>query len=148
VKKLFDAVQPHKAMFGQKDYQQVLMIQNMVHYFNLPIQIVTCPIIREADGLAMSSRNIHLSAADREHALVLSKALQYVKDHFEKKSFDALEEHATAMISNTPGVELDYFSIVDGTTLEKQNIKTAKNLVALVAAKVGHTRLIDNVLLS
>lgn len=148
VKKLFDAVQPHKAMFGQKDYQQVLMIQNMVHYFNLPIQIVTCPIIREADGLAMSSRNIHLSAADREHALVLSKALQYVKDHFEKESFDALEEHATAMISNTPGVELDYFSIVDGTTLEKQNIKTAKNLVALVAAKVGHTRLIDNVLLS
>lgn len=148
VKKLFDAVQPHKAMFGQKDYQQVLMIQNMVHYFNLPIQIVTCPIIREADGLAMSSRNIHLSAADREHALVLSKALRYVKDHFEKESFDALEEHATAMISNTPGVELDYFSIVDGTTLEKQNIKTAKNLVALVAAKVGHTRLIDNVLLS
>lgn len=148
VKKLFDAVQPHKALFGQKDYQQVLMIQNMVHYFKLPIEIVTCPIIREQDGLAMSSRNIHLSASDRTHALVLSKALQYVKEHFEQESIDALEAHASAMISNTPGVELDYFSIVDGSTLEKQSDKTAKNLVALVAAKVGHTRLIDNMLLS
>jgi pantoate--beta-alanine ligase len=148
VKKLFDAVQPHKALFGQKDYQQVLMIQNMVNYFKLPIEIVTCPIIREQDGLAMSSRNIHLSAADREHALVLSKALQYVKDNFEQESVAALEAHASAMISNTPGVELDYFSIVDGTTLEKQDDKTAENLVALVAAKVGHTRLIDNMLLS
>jgi pantoate--beta-alanine ligase len=148
VKKLFDAVQPHKAMFGQKDYQQVLMIQNMVNYFKLPIEIVTCPIIREQDGLAMSSRNIHLSAADREHALVLSKALQYVKDNFEQESVAALEAHASAMISNTPGVELDYFSIVDGTTLEKQDDKKAENLVALVAAKVGHTRLIDNMLLS
>ncbi|MGN7203409.1 pantoate--beta-alanine ligase [Pedobacter sp. SAFR-022] len=148
VKKLFDAVQPHKALFGQKDYQQVLMIQNMVHYFKLPIEIVTCPIIREQDGLAMSSRNIHLSASDRTHALVLSKALQYVKEHFEQESIDALELHASEMISNTPGVELDYFSIVDGSTLEKQSDKTAKNLVALVAAKVGHTRLIDNMLLS
>ena len=148
VKKLFDAVQPHQAMFGQKDYQQVLMIQNMVSYFNLPIEIVSCPIIREQDGLAMSSRNIHLSASDRQHALVLSKALEYVKEHFELESVAALEEHASAMISNTPGVELDYFSIVDGTTLEKQHDKTARNLIALVAAKVGHTRLIDNMLLS
>lgn len=148
VKKLFDAVQPHKALFGQKDYQQVLMIQNMVQYFNLPIEIVTCPIIREQDGLAMSSRNIHLSAADREHALVLSKALEFVKTNFEQQSVQALEAQASAMIRETPGVELDYFTIVDGTTLEPQEDKQAKNLVALVAAKVGHTRLIDNMLLS
>lgn len=148
VKKLFDAVQPHKALFGQKDYQQVLMIQNMVHYFKLPIEIVTCPIIREQDGLAMSSRNIHLSPADRTHALVLNKALEFVKANFEKQSITALEEQASAMIRDTPGVELDYFSIVDGTTLEPQSDKQAKNLVALVAAKVGHTRLIDNMLLS
>ena len=148
VKKLFDAVQPHKALFGQKDYQQVLMIQNMVQYFNLPIEIVTCPIIREQDGLAMSSRNIHLSAADREHALVLSKALDFVKTNFEQQSVQALEAQASAMIRETPGVELDYFTIVDGTTLEPQEDKQAKNLVALVAAKVGHTRLIDNMLLS
>ena len=148
VKKLFDAVQPHKALFGQKDYQQVLMIQNMVHYFKLPIEIVTCPIIREQDGLAMSSRNIHLSPADRTHALVLNKALEFVKANFEKQSITALEEQASAMIRDTPGVELEYFSIVDGTTLEPQSDKQAKNLVALVAAKVGHTRLIDNMLLS
>jgi pantoate--beta-alanine ligase len=148
VKKLFDAVQPHKALFGQKDYQQVLMIQNMVHYLKLPIEIVTCPIIREQDGLAMSSRNIHLSDADRTHALVLNKALEYVKANFEQQSITALEEQASAMIRDTPGVELDYFSIVDGTTLEPQDDKGAKNLVALVAAKVGHTRLIDNMLLS
>jgi len=148
VKKLFDAVQPHKALFGQKDYQQILMIQNMVQYFNLPIEIVTCPIIREQDGLAMSSRNIHLSAADREHALVLSKALDFVKTNFEQQSVQALEAQASAMIRETPGVELDYFTIVDGTTLEPQEDKQAKNLVALVAAKVGHTRLIDNMLLS
>lgn len=148
VKKLFDAVQPHKALFGQKDYQQILMIQNMVQYFKLPIEIVTCPIIREQDGLAMSSRNIHLSAADREHALVLSKALDFVKTNFEQQSVQALEAQASAMIRETPGVELDYFTIVDGTTLEPQEDKQAKNLVALVAAKVGHTRLIDNMLLS
>jgi len=148
VKKLFDAVQPHKALFGQKDYQQVLMIQNMVHYFKLPIEIVTCPIIREQDGLAMSSRNIHLSDTDRTHALVLSKALDFVKANFEQESIQALEAQASAMIRDTPGVELDYFSIVDGTTLEPQADKAAKNLVALVAAKVGHTRLIDNMLLS
>ncbi len=148
VKKLFDAVRPHKALFGQKDYQQVLMIQNMVNYFNLPIEIVTCPIIREQDGLAMSSRNIHLSESDRVHALVLNQALEYVKAHFEDESIQSLEEHASALIAATPGVELDYFSIVDGTTLQKQDDKKAKNLVALVAAKVGHTRLIDNMLLS
>ena len=148
VKKLFDAVMPQKALFGQKDFQQVLMIQNMVKYFNLPIDIVTCPIIREQDGLAMSSRNVHLSASDREHALVLSKALRYVKDNFQAENIEALEAQASTMIRNTPDVELDYFTIVDGATLEKQNDKQAENLVALVAAKVGHTRLIDNMLLS
>ncbi len=148
VKKLFDAVQPHQALFGQKDFQQVLMIQHMVAYFGLPIEIVTCPIIREQDGLAMSSRNIHLSASDRQHALVLSRALEFVKEHFDHQRIPELEAHARTMIGSTPGVQLDYFSIVDGTTLEQQHDKSAKNLVALVAAKVGETRLIDNVLLS
>ncbi|HKG05964.1 MAG TPA: pantoate--beta-alanine ligase, partial [Pedobacter sp.] len=81
VKKLFDAVNPDLAFFGQKDFQQVLMIQNMVNYFQLPVQIITCPIIREDDGLAMSSRNIHLTPEDRQHALVLSKVLFYVRDN-------------------------------------------------------------------
>jgi pantoate--beta-alanine ligase len=148
VKKLFDAVNPDVAFFGQKDFQQVLMIENMVAYFKLPVQIISCPIVREEDGLAMSSRNIHLNEADRENALVLSKALSYVKDHFEEKTITALLADAKEMISAVAGVELDYFTIANGKTLLPENNKNQSNLVALVAAKVGQTRLIDNMLLN
>lgn len=147
VKKLFDAVHPDLAFFGQKDFQQVLMIQKMVSVFNLPVKIVSCPIIREEDGLAMSSRNIHLSTEDRQHALVLSKALLEVKAHFATQSIPDLLAKATQMINSVPGVELDYFTIASGDTLLPQTNKDARNLVALVAAKVGETRLIDNILL-
>jgi len=148
VKKLFDAVDPDLAFFGQKDFQQVLMIRNMVRHFNLPVEIVSCPIIREDDGLAMSSRNIHLSAADRQNALVLSKALQYVKDNFDKNSVNDLIEKATAIIQGTAGVTLDYFTIANSQTLLPESDKGKKHLVALVAAKVGETRLIDNMMLN
>jgi pantoate--beta-alanine ligase len=148
VKKLFDAVNPDVAFFGQKDFQQVLMIENMVAYFKLPVQIISCPIIREEDGLAMSSRNIHLNEADRKNALVLSKALSYVKDHFEEKTVPELLVEAKEMISAVAGVELDYFTIANGKTLLPENNKNQSNLVALVAAKVGQTRLIDNMLLN
>ena len=147
VKKLFDAVNPDIAFFGQKDFQQVLMIKKMVEYFNLPVKIVSCPIIREPDGLAMSSRNIHLSPQDRQNALVISRSLQYVKSHFEEQSIACLLEHAISMLQAVPGVELDYFTIVNGNTLLPESNKETKNLVALVAAKVGETRLIDNMLL-
>jgi len=147
VKKLFDAVNPDIAFFGQKDFQQVLMIKKMVEYFNLPVKIVSCPIIREPDGLAMSSRNIHLSPQDRQNALVISRSLQYVKSHFEEQSIACLLEHAISMLQAVPGVELDYFTIVNGDTLLPESNKETKNLVALVAAKVGETRLIDNMLL-
>ncbi|WP_316769757.1 pantoate--beta-alanine ligase [Pedobacter frigiditerrae] len=148
VKKLFDAVNPDIAFFGQKDFQQVLMIKNMVKHFNMPIEIVSCPIIRENDGLAMSSRNIHLSQNDRENALVLSKALQFVADNFNKLSNDELLGKAKLMINETNGVELDYFTIADGETLLPTTNKEVKNTIALVAAKVGETRLIDNMLLN
>lgn len=148
VKKLFDAVNPDVAFFGQKDFQQVLMIEHMVAYFNLPVQIISCPIIREEDGLAMSSRNIHLSEADRKNALVLSRALSHVKDHFEEKTIEELLTDAKEMISAVAGVELDYFTIANGKTLLPENNKNQSDLVALVAAKVGQTRLIDNMLLN
>jgi len=147
VKKLFDAVEPDVAMFGQKDFQQVLMIKNMVAHFNLPIILITCPIIREEDGLAMSSRNIHLTAIDREHSLVLSKSLQFVIDNFEKLSLMELENRAKLFYQNLRGVELDYFTIANGDTLEPAKLKNETNLVALVAAKVGTTRLIDNMII-
>ncbi|WP_367865125.1 pantoate--beta-alanine ligase [Pedobacter sp. WC2423] len=148
VKKLFDAVDPDVAFFGQKDFQQVLMIRNMVAHFNLPLKIVSCPIIREEDGLAMSSRNIHLSAIEHEHALVLSKALIYVRDHFQTESIENLLKEAIAIIQSVKGVELDYFTIANSETLLPEKDKAAQHLVALVAAKVGDTRLIDNMMLN
>lgn len=147
VKKLFDAVKPDVAFFGQKDFQQVLMIKNMVKYFNMSVEIISCPIIREEDGLAMSSRNIHLSAVDRENALVLSRALKYVETHFDQEELPTLLTRAKTMINEMPGVELDYFTIADGDTLLPIANKNAAHPVALVAAKVGETRLIDNILL-
>lgn len=148
VKKLFDAVEPELAFFGQKDFQQVLMIRHMVAYFKLPIQIVSCPIIREDDGLAMSSRNIHLSVEDRKNALVLSEALKYVQDRFEEFTVEDLLKGAITIINEAAGVELDYFTIANGETLLPEYNKETPNLVALVAAKVGQTRLIDNMILN
>jgi len=148
VKKLFDAVDPDLAFFGQKDFQQVLMIRNMVAGLNLPVEIISCPIIREEDGLAMSSRNIHLSAADRANALVLSHALQFVKDNFDQFSIADLLKKATDIINSNTGVELDYFTIANGKTLLPEQDKNVEHLVALVAAKVGETRLIDNMILN
>lgn len=147
VKKLFDAVDPDVAMFGQKDFQQVLMIKNMLAHFKLPIKIITCPIIREDDGLAMSSRNIHLSADDRKHSLVLSRSLQFVIDHFDEYSLVELENKAKSFYQDINGVALDYFIIANSETLEQAHSKNEDNLVALVAAKVGATRLIDNMII-
>lgn len=147
VKKLFDAVQPDIAMFGQKDFQQILMIKNMLAHFNHPIEIFTCPIIREEDGLAMSSRNIHLSETDRKNALVLNTSLKFVVEHFNDYTLNELIDKASSLYNNIEGVELDYFTIANGNTLEPAQNKDEPNLVALVAAKVGTTRLIDNMLL-
>ncbi len=148
VYKLFDAVKPDVALFGQKDFQQVLMIKNMVNALNLDVHIVTCPIIRESDGLAMSSRNIHLNKVDRKNALVLSKALFYIAEHYQTQELAELLENAKSIIAKTVGVELDYLTITDGDTLLPVTKKTSTNTVALVAAKVGETRLIDNVIIN
>ncbi|TWI98808.1 pantoate--beta-alanine ligase [Mucilaginibacter frigoritolerans] len=146
VSKLFNIVNPDTAFFGQKDYQQFSVISKMVELLKMPVQLVMCPIKREADGLAMSSRNIHLTTADRQHSLVLSKTLNWVKENFNRSEIQQLKHKAELMISAEEGVELDYFEIADGETLLPANEDT-KTIVALVAAKVGKTRLIDNVLL-
>ena len=146
VYKLFNIVKPDVAFFGQKDYQQFLIISKMVELLNMPVKLVMCPIQREADGLAMSSRNIHLTAEDRHHALILSKTLNWVNDNFDRDNLSQLKTQAEQMINNETGVELDYFEIADGGTLHPAT-KESKNIVALVAAKVGKTRLIDNVLI-
>jgi pantoate--beta-alanine ligase len=145
--KLFDIVKPDLAFFGQKDYQQVLVIQRMVDMLKLPVKLVMCPILRETDGLAMSSRNIHLTADDRRHSLVLSKTLNWLKENFDYNQIPALTLQCESRIKAEPGVQLEYFEIADGNNLHKANENT-KLLVALVAATVGNTRLIDNIILS
>lgn len=146
VYKFFTLVKPDIAYFGQKDYQQVLIINRMVELLNLPVKLQMCPIQRETDGLAMSSRNVHLSANDRQHALVLSKTLNHVKQNFHINQLTQLKNEAENSIKNEPGVELGYFEIADGDTLLPAD-KNSKTIVALVAAKVGDTRLIDNVII-
>lgn len=146
VYKLFSIVKPDIAFFGQKDYQQFLVISKMVELLNMPVKLVMCPIERENNGLAMSSRNIHLTPDDKEHALILYKALNWVKNNFDAGNIPAIKQQAELMISNEPGIELEYFEIVDGQTLHTATANT-KNTVALVAARAGKTRLIDNVLI-
>jgi pantoate--beta-alanine ligase len=146
VNKLFNIVNPDIAYFGQKDYQQFLIISKMVSMLAMPVKLVMCPIKRETDGLAMSSRNIHLTPDDRKHALILSKTLTGLGNKFNLYNIAAQKKEAVQMISEEPGVELEYFEIADGNTLHPANEGT-NSIVALVAAKVGKTRLIDNVVL-
>ena len=148
VYKLFNTVKPDVALFGQKDFQQVLMIKNMVSELSLDVEIATCPIIREEDGLAMSSRNIHLKPNDRLNSLVLSRALFFIQENYNTQSLEELLKNAGAIIGEIPEVELDYLTIANGDTLLPITHKTDKNTVALVAAKVGATRLIDNVIIN
>ena len=145
--KLFDIVKPGMAFFGQKDYQQFLVIEKMIDLLHLGVKLVMCPIFREPDGLAMSSRNIHLSVDNRLHALVLSRSLNWLKQHFDRNQLSYLAQECRDMISAEPGVQLEYFEITDGNNLHKANQNTEQT-VALVAAKVGNTRLIDNMILS
>ncbi|MXV50000.1 pantoate--beta-alanine ligase [Pedobacter sp. HMF7647] len=147
VKKLFDAVKPDFAFFGQKDYQQVKVVQRMVEIFQMPVKIIMCPIEREMTGLAMSSRNVRLSADEREKALVLYKSLSNTKDHFTAETIEQLEEEGRELINGTDDVKLEYFEICDGGSLERVKTKEPASLVALVAAWVGKTRLIDNLIL-
>ena len=146
VYKLFDIIKPGIAFFGQKDYQQLMVIGKMVELLHLPVKLLMCPILRDPDGLAMSSRNVHLSGTERQHALVLSKALFWLKEHFNRENMPLLQEQAGAIIKQQNGVELEYLEIADGETLHPARLNS-NIIIALVAARVGKTRLIDNILL-
>jgi pantoate--beta-alanine ligase len=149
VSKLFHIVCPHKAFFGQKDAAQVAVLRKMVRDLNFPPQLVVCPIVREADGLAMSSRNRYLSEKERQQALVLHRALGEVEKRAaagETKS-SALIEAARSVIASEPAVRIDYVAIVDPDTLIDISDVRSGALVA-VAAFVGTTRLIDNALIA
>jgi len=148
VLKLFNIIQPHFAVFGQKDAQQAFIIKKMVRDLNLSIEIKIQPIIREADGLAMSSRNVYLNLEERKSALILNQALHTAKALVEtgERNVDRLINKAKEIISQSKIARLDYVEVVDVETFEKIETITEPNSVyMLIAARFGKTRLIDNV---
>lgn len=145
VSKLFHIVQPDRAYFGQKDAQQLAVIRRMVRDLNMPLDIIGCPIIRETDGLAKSSRNTYLSAEERQAALCLSRGLNKGKAAVDAGETDAAKVKAiiTAEIEAEPLSRIDYVEIVDWNNLEPVD-STAGSILAAVAVYIGKTRLIDN----
>lgn len=146
VSKLFRIVQPNKAYFGQKDYQQLAIIRSMVKQLGMSIEIIGCPIVREKNGLAMSSRNERLSPEQRVAAGVISQTLFKIKSLKHSKTVDGLKKIAQEMIEQEPQVELEYFEIADAQTLQPVKTFSADTqVVTFIAAKVGSVRLIDNI---
>lgn len=145
VAKLFNIVTPDKAYFGQKDAQQLAVIKRMVKDLNMPLTIVGCPIIREEDGLAKSSRNTYLSPEERKAALVLSRSIFLGKKMVEQGEKDCkkIKEAMTAEIEKEPLAKIDYVKIVDLSTM--QQVETTEHgVLAAIAVYIGKTRLIDN----
>ncbi|MCB9231709.1 MAG: pantoate--beta-alanine ligase [Bacteroidia bacterium] len=146
VSKLFNIVQPDRAYFGMKDFQQVVVIKRMVEELFFPIEVIPCPIVREVDGLAMSSRNVYLNAEERKQALFLSRTLSQLKEEArEGQSLAALQARVEANLAKYPLVKLDYFDVRSAIDLtEVKSLSREQEPVALIAAFLGSTRLIDN----
>ncbi|HTU23504.1 MAG TPA: pantoate--beta-alanine ligase [Gemmataceae bacterium] len=150
VLKLFNLVQPDRAYFGQKDAQQVRILQQMVRDLNVPVEIRVCPIVREADGLALSSRNEYLEAGGRRGATVLYSALTEARQRIEAGTRDAatVRQVMTEAIASVPGAVLDYAAVVDADSLQPLvQIGSERSVLLALAVRFGGTRLIDNVLI-
>lgn len=148
VAKLFNIVRPDTALFGNKDFQQLAVIRRMAADLNLPVDIIGMPIVREADGLAMSSRNAYLSAAERQSALCLYRAVRRVRELFAagERSTAVLQREACTVIGQEPVAEIDYVELRDGLLLQEQESADSHTVLAM-AVKIGKTRLIDNTVL-
>jgi len=148
VLKLFNLAQPDVAYFGQKDYQQTVVVRRMVADLDVPVEIRICPTVREPDGLALSSRNVYLSQEERRQALSLSRGLRRAEElvHRGERDADAVRRAVRETIAAEPAVRVDYVAVVDADTMDElQRIEGAA--VVAVAARVGTTRLIDNTVL-
>lgn len=146
VSRLFDLVQPVKAYFGLKDFQQLAVIKNMVAQLNLPVEIVACPIVREKNGLAMSSRNELLTADERKNAAAISATLFQAKELSSEKSVNELKSWVIETINKNPYLTVEYFEIVDDINLQPvQNWNEPGVKIGCVAVFCGKVRLIDNV---
>ena len=148
VLKLFEIVQPHYAYFGRKDAQQVRIIERMTQDLNLNVELVVCPIVRDPDGLALSSRNTYLDSEERKAATVLHRALQGAAEQINAGARDSMELQRTMhqILESEPRARVDYAEIVDAETFEPV-IRVGKCCYALLAVYIGKTRLIDNMLI-
>jgi len=148
VTKLFLIVTPDRAYFGEKDFQQLAIIKRFTKDLNIPVEIIGCPIVREEDGLAMSSRNAKLSEEERRKALIIIEALNIIKEMVYQGTSDVeeLKKEASRKISTMDIAKIDYFEIVDPDTLEKIDVVKEKALAA-TAVFIGETRLIDNMII-
>ncbi len=148
VKKLFDIIQPQKAFFGQKDYQQVMVIEKMVKHFHLPIKIVPCAILREKEGLAMSSRNMLLNSDEKKAALSIFAALNKTKELYQKGvDLKEIKIETEKVIVNT-NLKLEYLEFANAGSLDIIDQKTDQKTICLIAAYSGKIRLIDNMFLN
>ncbi len=146
VSKLFYAVEPHRAYFGEKDFQQLAIIREMVRQLSLDVEIVGCPIVREHDGLAMSSRNTLLSAEERERALTISRTLFASLEFAKSNTLASTKAYVENVINETAGFELEYYQIVDGNTLQEiAEWDDSDYVVGCIALFCGKVRLIDNI---
>ncbi|MBM3124476.1 MAG: pantoate--beta-alanine ligase [Chloroflexi bacterium] len=145
VAKLFNVVQPHKAYFGQKDAQQAAVIRQMARDLNFPLEVVVCPTVREADGLAMSSRNKYLDAEERKAAVVLFRALSAAKSAFDagERNAEKLRQIVRNILAAEPHAKTQYVSCADYDTLEELELIKGNTLLSM-AVMLGKTRLIDN----
>ena len=146
VSKLFMIVEPDKAYFGEKDFQQLAIIREMVKQMQFPLEIVGCPIVREEDGLALSSRNARLSEEQRQQALNISKTLFASKEYAATHSVAETQKFVEDSIASSEGLELEYFELVDGTTLQKiSDWNETDYVVGCITVFCGEVRLIDNI---
>ena len=145
VSKLFDVVQPDKAYFGEKDFQQLAIIRRLVAMTNDPVQIVGCPIVREADGLAMSSRNVRLTPEQRQNAPVIARTLFACKEKINIMNLDELKKWVVQQIDSTPCLQTEYFDIVNRHTLQTAAQYRENTMQACIAVHAGVVRLIDNI---
>ena len=146
VSKLFDAVQPDRAYFGEKDFQQIAVIRSMVKLLNFPVEIVACPIVREDDGMALSSRNLSLTPQQRKNAVSISQTLFKSRTFAEQHSVAETIDYVVSTLNSVPDLEMEYFEIVDGNTLLPVNDWSDSDyIVGCITVYCGEVRLIDNI---
>ncbi|WP_455497959.1 pantoate--beta-alanine ligase [Coprobacter sp.] len=146
VSKLFDVVKPDRAYFGEKDFQQIAVIRSMVKLLNSPVEIVACPIVREEDGMALSSRNVRLTPGQRKNAIGISQTLFKSRTFAERHTVIETVEYVISTLNAIPDLEVEYFEIVDGNTLlPVDNWNDSAYIVGCITVYCGEVRLIDNI---